>query len=35
MSSMNRRSFMKRAALSAAGLGLASCFPCPGYSREL
>ena len=26
---------MKRAALSAAGLGLASCFPCPGYSREL
>ena len=35
MSQMNRRSFMKRAALSAVGLSLASAFPCPGFSREL
>lgn len=35
MTQMNRRSFMKRAALSAAGLALASTFPCPGLCREL
>lgn len=35
MSRMNRRAFMKNAALSAVGLGLATQFPCPGFSREL